>query len=285
MKNIREQLQVSTIEELDNLIQNYFLSDLKFYGYHKSFRGQASLDYKLQTRIAANYGDPILLQQKANQIFNLFRSTINEAHLQNEFYLPKDLNLGIYDKVYYLLAQAQHIGIPTSFMDWTFNWRSALYFVIEDFSRLDKSGQIWVMLRPIEDEDHVFGLNPFLLEEPKFVNPYYDQDADFKKFLGEKRRHNQAGQFLIMPFNDNVIPLEENNSLQWPLFLIEILPSLKQQVHELINKPATDQTIELMQELRLDFKTYNDQIIYGTMNDDLKSAVNTVRKAFGFADL
>jgi len=284
MSNIINNYKVSTIEQLNEVIQNQILGNIKFYGYSKHFRGQADIDFKLQTRIADKYKDSSLVQLKANQIFNSFRNAIKAEQLQSEFYLS-DLNLGLYEKAYYVIFQAQHLGIPTPLMDWSFNWRNSLYFVIENENLHHKSGQLWIMLKPIIEEENVFSLNPNFHESPVLINASYDGHIKLEEFLGEKRRHNQAGEFLILPHDNCIEPLDTNKAINWPLILIEILPALKQQVYELRKKDVNDELINLMRTLRLDFNRYNNDAIYGNMNDELKKVISKTRNDFGFSSL
>lgn len=285
MNNVIETKSVSTIEELNTLVQKNIVENIQFAGASKHFRGQASLDYVLQTRIASKYNDSQTVQIKANQIFNSFRRKLRAANLVDEIFIP-DLNQGLYEKVYYTVFQAQHLGIPTPCMDWSFNWRNALYFTIEDERLLDEPGQLWVMLRQYSQEENVLSLNPYYLEEDFLINAAYDADVKLEKFLGEKRRHNQAGQFYLLPCDNCIEPLETNSSLKnASLILIEIKPSLKQQIWELSEKQVDDQLIDLMQKLRLDFRKYDNNAIYGNMSEELKAVVNAVRNEFGFSSL
>jgi hypothetical protein len=284
LTNIIDTISVSRIEDLNNLIQNDILGNLKYFGTSKHFRGQASIDYKLQTRIATMFGDSHSVQVKANQIFNSFRQKINAANLVSEIYIA-EMNQGLFEKVYYTIFQAQHLGIPTPFMDWSLDWRRALYFAIENENLIDQKGQLWVMLRPYYNEDNAFSLNPYYLEQSVLINPSYDADAGLEKFLGEKRRSNQRGQFFILPENNCIEPLETNNDLGAHLILIVIEPELKKQIYDLRQTTINDDLINLMKELRLDFKQYNANSIYGTMTDELKFVVNSVRQEFGFSEL
>ena len=284
MTNIIDTVSVSKIEDLNNLIQNDILGNLKYFGTSKHFRGQADIEYKLQTRIATMYGDSHTVQVKANEIFNSFRHKIITANLVSELYMA-EMNQGLFEKAYYTIFQAQHLGIPTPFMDWSFDWRRALYFAIENENLINKQGQLWVMLRPYYNEDNIFSLNPHYLQNSVLVNPSYDADAGLEKFLGEKRRSNQRGQFFILPEHNCIEPLETNIDLGSSLILIIIEPELKKQIYELRQKTISDDLINLMRELRLDFKQYNSNSIYGNMNDELKLVVNAVRQEFGFTGL
>lgn len=284
MTNIIGKTSVSTIEQLNNLIQNDILGNINYAGASKHFRGQANSSYTLQTRIATMFPDSHTVQQKANQIFNSFRLKLRAANLVSEIFIA-DMNQGLYEKVYYTIFQAQHLGIPTPFMDWTFNWRNALYFAIENESLIDTPGQLWVMLRPYYQEDNIFSLNPYFFEHSVLINAAYDAHAELEKFLGEKRRHNQAGQFFVLPQDNCIEPLETNTALGASLLLIEIQPELKHQIYELREKDTDDELINLMRSLRLDFKQYNSNGIYGNMTDELKAVVNSVRQEFGFSTL
>ena len=285
MKNVFHKVSISPIEDLNSFIQNRIIENPDFMGATKHFRGQADIKYALQTRIASEYKDSFTVQTKANQIFNSFRNKIRAANLMSELFIA-DMNQGIYEKVYYLVFQAQHLGIPTPFMDWSFDWRNALYFAIENESLIDTTGQLWVMLRPFAQEENVFSLNPYFLEESVLINPSYDADAKLEKFLGEKRRSNQGGEFYILPYSNCIEPLETNTALgKSSLLLIEILPALKHQVFELKQKLIDTDLIKLMGKLRLDFRRYDNQSIYGNMSEELRSVVSSVRQEFGFSAL
>ena len=285
MKNVSHKVSVSTIEQLNDFVQNDILGNYKYSGASKHFRGQADIRYTLQTRIAVVSKDSHEVQVKANQIINSFRKELIKAKLTAEIFIA-DMNQGLYEKAYYFISQAQHLGIPTPFMDWSFDWRNALYFAIENESLIDTTGQLWVMFRPFSREDNVLSLNPYYLEESGLVNLSFSADTELGKFLGEKRRSNQGGQFYILPHDNCIEPLEINTALdKSSILLIEILPELKHQVFELRQKAVDDSLIKLMSKLRLDFTRYDNESIYGNMSDDLKAVVSSVRQDFGFSAL
>lgn len=200
MSNIIARKSINSIEELNNFIQYEIIENIKFRNVTKHFRGQVDKSWVLQTRIAAAYGDNYTAQLKANEIFNSFRRKLREAQLISEIYTA-GMNQGLYESVYYTVFQAQHIGVPTTFMDWSFNWRNGLYFAIDNENYIDTPGVLWIMLRPYYDEDNIFSLNPYYLKDTVLINAAYDADVKLDDFLGEKNRRNQAGEFLILPHN------------------------------------------------------------------------------------
>ncbi|RZK12871.1 MAG: hypothetical protein EOO43_18400, partial [Flavobacterium sp.] len=116
MSNVILETSVSSIDQLNNFIQNDILGNVSLAGVSKHFRGQADSKYLLQTRIAALYGDSYTVQLNANRVFNCFIDKLKDAKLHNEIFVA-DMNQGLYEKVYYIIFQLQHLGVPTPFMD------------------------------------------------------------------------------------------------------------------------------------------------------------------------
>ncbi len=92
-----------------------------------AFRGMADAGWSLETSLSRLGGDFARL----------------ERHLVRNFRKYAYLESGGHPSLWNLLALAQHHGLPTRLLDWTYSPYVALHFVTDDVERSDVDGAIW----------------------------------------------------------------------------------------------------------------------------------------------
>ncbi|MDB5241059.1 MAG: hypothetical protein JWP57_1684 [Spirosoma sp.] len=92
-----------------------------------AFRGLPDISFTLSTSL-------MRLGDDCSQI---------EGHLLRNFRKYAMRNVAERDSFWYLLSVAQHHGLPTRLMDWTFSPYVALHFVTAAHERYDRDGVVW----------------------------------------------------------------------------------------------------------------------------------------------
>ena len=125
---MKERIARGWQEALDGLYADSWQPQLKRFRSTLAFRGVERVDHGLRTGLARIAGD---------------RAAIERHLLRNFVKYAEERPDARHDSVWHWLALAQHHGLPTRLLDWTYSPLVALHFVTELASAFDADGVVW----------------------------------------------------------------------------------------------------------------------------------------------
>jgi hypothetical protein len=284
-----ENIVCNSLNNLETII-----SQLRCYGSELVFRGLPDHSYSLQTRIEDKIRDKIRANDALRNMIQLFRNLLNKNGLSKEIYKDHfQFNEPNYKNEWFMLCQAQHIGVPTFLMDWSFDWKKALFFCAFDNQNKFKSGSLWVLNvngftynDDSLDSKSIFYSDPYLYTGvPRIINPSFELGS--QGFLAANRINYQDGRFFVQSLNESIEPLESQEPYKRRLTKLIITSECK---FEIIEKYSSPQEVPLelsglqgvYEEKGKLFKKFVHNFFYGNISEKLESIVNEVRKSEGF---
>jgi type I restriction enzyme M protein len=164
---------------------NDFHETIESLGHKKAqiFRGLSDASYEFKPSICRLNFDPIKLKGIEKKLVNKFKS-VALAYIENEVVPSNDLDW---------LALAQHHGLPTRLMDWTYNPLIALFFAVKKETNINSC--VYVLW----DYKHVkMNMNPFNLNEKIKLKYHIYHPSPFIK-----RAIAQSSIFSVHPLNNH----------------------------------------------------------------------------------
>lgn len=113
----------------EKLFENSWNPKIGRYRSKFAFRGLSDRDFKLETTLMRLGGDYEQL----------------ENHLLRNFSKYAHQNVVERDSMWHWLSVAQHHGLPTRLMDWTYSPYVAMHFATENIEKFDVDGTIWAV--------------------------------------------------------------------------------------------------------------------------------------------
>ncbi len=211
MESQNKDVIIDSWEQLQKVLFEDSYNAEKQWGRYRSpyaYRGLSDKSYELKTslvRLGGNYHEL-------------------ESHILRNFkkYTSRQIKEGT---VWELLAVAQHHGLPTRLLDWTFSPYVALHFATEDTLKFDKDGIVWcidihkineklpLQFKGILDKEGAYLFTVDILREIGSLaefDKYRDlHNRDFSLFFEPPsltdRIINQYGCFSIMSNNRGIL--------------------------------------------------------------------------------
>lgn len=178
----------SWTELQEELFRDAWNPDISRFRSANVFRGLSEAGYTLETSLM-RLGGP-------------YRAL--EKHLLRNFrkYARVD---GAFGSVWHLLSMAQHHGLPTRLLDWTFSPYVALHFATANLEKFDRDGVIWVVNFHAAHEHLPADLRHFLQAEGA-------QAFTVEALSTQMPRRERAAPSHIS-FHDIVAPLDDFDRL------------------------------------------------------------------------
>jgi len=220
---MRETTVTSWAHLQDELFEDSWNLDLGRFRSRYAFRGLSDKNYRLETTLMRLGGPYATL----------------ERHLLRNFKKYARSNVVEQDSLWHWQSVAQHYGLPTRLLDWTYSPYVALHFATANITRFDLDGAIWAVnylkthqLLPerlhakLEEE----GANVFTVEMLSETVPSFEElkhlgRSDFALFFEppsiDDRITNQFGFFSVMPDPNRILDhwLEQHPEL-WRKIII-----------------------------------------------------------------
>lgn len=129
-KGVKEPVVARSWRHLDDLLfEGSWNPDLRRFRSHFAFRGDTRRNPSLQTGLMRVGGD---IASKERHLIRNFRKYARRSFVGD-------------DSVWNWLALAQHHGLPTRLLDWSYSPYVALHFVTSNPRAMDVDGEVWMV--------------------------------------------------------------------------------------------------------------------------------------------
>jgi hypothetical protein len=286
------QIVCNTLTDVENKINNqisHFSQNV--------FRGLPDSNYELISSVEQNIKNKDNAINCVKRLSQQLKDDLVQHKMENQIYTDSfNYPKPNYKNEWLFLSQAQHLRIPTMLMDWSIDWKKALFFAVFEMKNLHKSGALWILnssgiSNTFEDdllgENSIYYANPYnYCGAPRLIN--LSIDCNSSSYLPMQRIRFQDGRFLITSLKERFNALEYMNDFNNRLTKIEITPNCKMEIMNLylLSREVPKYIAGLPGVEFIDNKyygKYDEAFFYGCTDEILEKIINKIRKNEGFA--
>ena len=189
---------INTIDDIQQLLKNYeYEEDIKRSRSNYLYRGLPDADYKLVTSLHRNCKSKKNVLE-GNLLRNFSKYALAEKKMSDE-------------SIWYQLSIAQHHGLPTRLLDWSYSPLMALNFAVSEsnFDMFPKHDcAIWAVninelngLLPFKYKNILINNNAyfFTIDMLKDVETLSQYDEDMKDIPGDDGKESHSAMVLLEP--------------------------------------------------------------------------------------
>lgn len=224
------------------------------------FRGQP-IDKSLRPKLAR-----LKLRGEIGNIEKLMLDEFKRTSLPFSEFQPKD--------DWDLLALAQHHGLPTRLLDWTYSALVALLFAVKDIPpNENKFGVVWVLIPEVED---------FRTDTEKYGPLSNKITKIFRSKIVSRRISAQSGVFTVHKILDDgrMIAFESNTKFSKKLMKIKIPTEFHPEIRNRLNMLGVNHANVFPD---IDGLCAHLQWRYSYLEDETKSKILLTRRSSGRA--
>lgn len=220
-------MKVVTPKSLDDfleILKNFTNGGVNYY------RGQSDYSWDITPGLARNNTIKSIdnLLDVESKLIQQFEKCVQDNKLTKLIPIVK----GSYDKSWIYLMAAQHYGLPTRLLDFSFDRFTALEFAVADTHHLNKDGALIIYNNAGDKQENV---DSELLKKPflQTHNSFFFQAPSFKVSSGnefnysESRKSIQRGKFLYRNTENIFQSLSLDDEHTYNLTLIHIPKNIK----------------------------------------------------------
>lgn len=209
MDSIRE---IKSFIDCKMLIERVRERRILYSNISEHFRGQGRSEYELIPTISRGVVNAKDIKEKEDYLLDFLKSELKRLKMENLLRIDPLLN----DKqnIWNILFQAQHLEISTRLLDWTMDWKVALWFAVENPNNDGIDGQFWVFTAPdkihsTDTRDSFYKKDLDNLDKTYLINVpiYWSEELPLQ--VGDVKRQRQFGKFTISPYESSFTPLEK----------------------------------------------------------------------------